>query len=214
MATQPALWSEPESYPAGWHVLRGWANPQQQREMYVHAQELGRVAPFVTPRMRGGQEFKVQLSSWGCAGWHSDALGYSYLKKHPVTGRPWPAIPGAVRRLLEGAAREAGYLLKLQTVLVNYYHADNGSLGAHQDRSEEDWTSPIVTLSLGDSCVFGMGNTRGQRPMQWVELHSGDVVVMGGPARLAYHEVKKLYPHSSSLLRKGGRLSFTGRKVY
>jgi alkylated DNA repair protein (DNA oxidative demethylase) len=77
-----------------------------------------------------------------------------------------------------------------------------------------NWTSPIVTLSLGDSRVFGMGHTRGQRPMQWVELHSGDVVVMGGPARPAYHEVKKLLPHSSKLLRKGGRLSFTGRKVY
>jgi alkylated DNA repair protein (DNA oxidative demethylase) len=99
-------------------------------------------------------------------------------------------------------------------MLVNYYRSDNGSLGAHQDRSEEDWKSPIVTLSLGDSRVFRMGNTRGQRHMQWVELHSGDVLVMGGPARPAYHEVKKLLPHSSKLLRKGGRLSFTGRKVY
>lgn len=212
MSTQPALWEEP--YPEGWHILRGWANPQQQEEMRAHARELRRVAPFITPRMRNGQEFHVQLSSWGCAGWHADELGYAYLKTHPVTKKPWPVIPGAVRKLLEGAACEAGYRLQLQTVLVNFYNAANGSLGPHQDRSEEDWTSPIVTLSLGDSCVFGLGDVRGPSPMKWIDLHSGDVVVMGGPARLAYHAVKKLYPHSSKLLKNGGRLSFTGRKVY
>ena len=110
------------------------------------------------------------------------------------------------------AAREVGYPnFNLQSVLVNFYPRGTGSLGRHQDKTEKNLKAPITTISFGDSCIFGMGGQKYDDPLQEVAIDSGDVLVQGGPARLAFHEVIRLLPGSSSLLKQGGRISFTGR---
>ena len=83
----------PESYPEGFHVLRGYVGASQQEQIYRLTRQLAKVAPFVTPRMPNGAAFRLEVSSWGPAGWFADGIGYAYLRFHPVTKKPWPMIP-------------------------------------------------------------------------------------------------------------------------
>jgi len=86
-------------------------------------------------------------------------------------------------------------------------------MGLHQDKDETDLSAPVVSVSLGDDCLFRVGETtRGGRTTS-IRLHSGDVVVLGGEGRLAYHGVDRIYPATSTLLKKGGRINLTLRRV-
>jgi alkylated DNA repair protein (DNA oxidative demethylase) len=90
-------------------------------------------------------------------------------------------------------------------------------MGLHQDRDEEDFDAPVVSFSHGDDCRFRVGGTTRGGPTRSLRLASGDVVVLGGPSRLAYHGVDRLYPGTSTLLRDwfpdGGRINLTLRRV-
>jgi alkylated DNA repair protein (DNA oxidative demethylase) len=200
-----------DDLPAGFHVYRGMVSPEQQTRLVELSRALCREAPLITPRTLYGAKFKLQITSWGDVGWYSDEQGYRYLGHHPETGRAWPPIPEEVSDVMTAAAERSGYGLDLQTVLVNFYQADAGRLGRHQDRTEKNLVSPIVTISLGDSCVFGIGGAAYTDPMQELALDSGDVVVQGGAARMYFHEVIRILPDSSKLLKQGGRISLTGR---
>lgn len=152
----------------------------------------------------------VRMTNCGPLGWVSDqAGGYRYQATHPETGTHWPAIPGA---LLELWRQVAAYADGPEACLVNYYAAD-ARMGLHQDRDEADFAAPVVSVSLGDTCLFRIGNTTRKAPTHSLKLASGDVCILGGPARLAFHGVERIYPATSTLLEGGGRINLTLRRV-
>jgi alkylated DNA repair protein (DNA oxidative demethylase) len=167
-------------------------------------------APLYVPRMpKTGKAMSVAMSNCGPLGWVTDEGGYRYQATHPHTGVPWPAIP----ELLLAAWRDlAGYPHPPQACLINYYAAE-ARMGLHQDRDEQDLAAPVVSLSLGDTCLFRIGGTRRNDATRSLRLASGDAVVLGGEARLAFHGVDRIMPGSSTLLPEGGRINLTLRRV-
>src|SRR6516225_9500674 len=154
-------------------------------------------APLFTPRMpKSGRPMSVGMSNCGPLGWISDERGYRYQRLHPDTGQPWPAIPALLLQLWDEVAR--------------YPHA---KMGLHQDRDEADFSAPVVSLSLGDSCLFRVGGGKRRDPTRSFRLNSGDVLVLGGDTRLAFHGVDRIYPETSTLLAEGGRINVTMRRV-
>ena len=167
-------------------------------------------APLYMPRMpKTGKPMSVAMSNCGPLGWVTDEGGYRYQATHPHTGVPWPAIP----ELLLAAWRDlAGYPHPPQACLINFYAAE-ARMGLHQDRDEQDFAAPVVSLSLGDTCLFRIGGTRRNDATRSLRLASGDAVVLGGEARLAFHGVDRIMPGSSTLLPEGGQINLTLRRV-
>jgi DNA oxidative demethylase len=151
----------------------------------------------------------VRMTNCGPLGWMTDEHGYRYQATHPVTGAPWPPIPAL---LMEAWRTLAGYPRPPQACLVNFY-GSGARMGLHQDRDEEDFHAPVVSLSLGDTCLFRIGATTRHGPTRSFRLASGDAVVLGGEARLAFHGVDRVIPGTSRLLAEGGRINLTLRRV-
>lgn len=168
-------------------------------------------APLYVPSMpRTGKEMSVRMTNCGDLGWVTDREhGYRYQATHPATGRPWPAIPDMLLRLWDDVA---GHFLPPEACLVNFYAA-TAKMGLHQDRDEADFSAPVLSVSLGDDCLFRVGGTQRGDPTKSFRLSSGDVVVLGGESRLAFHGVDRIYPGTSGLLAKGGRINLTLRRV-
>lgn len=167
------------------------------------------LAPLYRPRMPvSDKEFSVEESNFGALGWVSDKTGYRYQATHPVTGNPWPAIPPMLMDLW----REIANAPDAECCLVNLYR-DGARMGLHQDKDERALSAPVVSVSLGDEALFRIGGDRRRAPTQSVMLSSGDVVMFGGPARLAYHGIDRVRPGSSSLIPGGGRINLTLRRV-
>jgi DNA oxidative demethylase len=168
-------------------------------------------APLYVPAMpKTGKQMSVRMTNCGSLGWVTDQeRGYRYQADHPVTGRPWPAIPAALLDLWSGVA---GYLAPPEACLINYY-AHSARMGSHRDADEQDFSAPVVSVSLGDDAVFHIGGPRRSDPKIRLTLQSGDVVVLGGDARLAYHGIDRTLPGTSVLLAEGGRFNLTLRRV-
>jgi alkylated DNA repair protein (DNA oxidative demethylase) len=168
-------------------------------------------APLYVPRMpRSGQPMSVMMTNCGALGWVTDATrGYRYQATHPETGAPWPPIPD----ILLAAWRDlGGYPHPPEACLVNFYAA-NARLGLHQDKDEQDFAAPVVSLSLGATCLFRVGGLKRSDPTRSLRLASGDAVVLGGDGRLAFHGVDRILPGTSTLLAEGGRINLTLRRV-
>jgi alkylated DNA repair protein (DNA oxidative demethylase) len=194
----------------GLRHLPGLLAEAAQRELVALVLRAVEQAPWLTPTMpRTGRPFSVRMTNLGPLGWVSDRAGYRYQPTHPATGAPWPPIPGPVLRLWEEAA---GYPRPPECCLVNLYRGP-ARMGLHQDRDEEDLDAPVVSVSLGDAALFRVGGTARGGPAARLELRSGDVVVMGGPARLCFHGVDRILPGSSDLVPGGGRINLTLRRV-
>jgi len=167
-------------------------------------------APLYQPLMpRSGRAFSVRMTNCGPLGWISDRDGYRYQAQHPLTGRDWPPIPALALRAWADLAQ---YRALPDACLVNFYDAA-ARMGLHQDRDEEDFDAPVVSLSLGDTCLFRFGGSTRKEPTQSIRLASGDAIVLGGPARLAFHGVDRIIAGSSTLLPEGGRFNLTLRRV-
>jgi DNA oxidative demethylase len=167
-------------------------------------------APLYTPRMRkSGRPMSVGMSNCGPLGWVSDERGYRYEHAHPHTRRAWPAIPDILLQLWSEVAQ---YPHPPEACLINYYGPD-AKMGLHQDRDEVDFSAPVVSLSLGDCCLFRVGGLKRGEPTHSFRLNSGDVLVLGGDARLAFHGVDRIYANTSALLLEGGRINLTMRRV-
>ena len=182
-----------------------------QQRLAADLREILRVAPLFTPRMpRTGKAFSVRMTNCGELGWVSDAeRGYRYQATHPETGDAWPPIPDLA---LRAWGETSGYAHPPQACLVNFYDAA-ARMGLHQDRDETAFEAAVVSISLGDACLFRFGGeTRGGKT-QSIRLASGDVVVIGGASRLCFHGVDKIMPGTSSLLPGGGRINLTLRRV-
>lgn len=193
---------------AGFEIHKSYLDVAAQKALLQHLRDVVRAAPFVAPVTPRGKPMSVRMTAAGTFGWITDEDGYRYAPQHPQ-GTPWPPIPGDVLTLwddLTGGARQP------DCCLINYY-GEGARMGLHQDKDEGDFSWPVVSVSLGDAGLFRMGGVaRGGRTHS-VWLHSGDVVVMGGAARLAHHGVGRIRFGSSTLMPKGGRINLTLRVV-
>ena len=164
---------------------------------------------MITP---GGKKINVAGSSMGKCGWYSDRRGYRYEMTDPVTGKNWPAIPSHIGKIITDAAKKAGFPnFKADTCFINRYEP-NVRLTAHIDQDEVDFNQPIVSVSLGVSAIFQIfGEIRCGKPLN-IPLHSGDLLIFGGPARRLYHGVKKL-EQSHHPLTGDNRINLTFRKA-
>jgi len=194
----------------GLQILPGYLQQSAQEDLLAAVRDVLRQAPPYTPRMpHSGRPLSVRMSNCGPLGWVSDQAGYRYQATHPETGLPWPAMPDVLLTLWMRLAR---YRHPPQACLVNLYAA-GARLGLHQDRDEQDFDAPVVSLSLGDTCLFRVGGARRGDPTRAVRLASGDALVLGGAARLAFHGVDRIMPGTSTLLPEGGRINLTLRRV-
>ncbi len=168
-------------------------------------------APLFTPTMpRTGKPFSVRMTNLGPLGWVSDRDGgYRYQATHPETGRPWPAMPDV---LLRAWGEIGGYGAPPEACLVNWY-APAARMGLHQDRDEQDFDAPVVSLSLGDTALFRLGGLKRSDPTRSFRLASGDAMALAQESRLAFHGVDRILPGTSALLAKGGRINLTLRRV-
>ncbi|MGF9695062.1 alpha-ketoglutarate-dependent dioxygenase AlkB [Rhizobium sp. 0TCS1.26] len=168
-------------------------------------------APLYVPELPGtGKPMSVRMTNCGSLGWVTDRQhGYRYQPHHPVTGKPWPPIPPELLDLWE---RFAAYPKPPEACLVNFY-ADDARMSLHQDRDELDLDAPVLSISLGNTCLFRVGGLKRNDPTGSFRLSSGDIVVIGGEGRLAFHGVDRIYPATSTLLKNGGRINLTLRRV-
>ncbi|PZQ14348.1 MAG: alkylated DNA repair dioxygenase [Ancylobacter novellus] len=195
----------------GAFVAPGYLPPDAQAALLDELREALTLAPLFTPAMpRTGKPFSVRMSNLGPLGWVSDAAGgYRYQPTHPVTGRPWPPIPAT---LLEAWDDLGSCAAPPEACLINWY-APDARMGLHQDRDERDLGAAVVSLSLGDAALFRIGGLKRSDPTRSFRLSSGDAMAFGGPSRLVFHGVDRIYPGTSSLLPKGGRINLTLRRV-
>jgi alkylated DNA repair protein (DNA oxidative demethylase) len=192
----------------GFQIYKSHLDSEAQRALVEALRPVLRAAPLFSPSVPGGGKMSVRMTSAGRFGWFADEAGYRYAENHPK-GTGWPAIPDAVLAIwrdLTGLEREP------DSCLLNYYGQD-AKMGLHQDKDEADFSFPVVSISLGDDGMFRMGDARRTGKTDAIWLNSGDVVVMGGAARLNYHGLDRIRFGSSRLLPKGGRINLTLRVV-
>ena len=179
-----------------------------QRALLDEVRAVAEAAPPIRPMTPWGKPMSVAMTSAGRVGWITDRKGYRYEPRHP-SGAPWPPVPPAA---LEVWRAVSGWDGAPDCMLVNFYR-EGAKMGMHRDADENEWAAPVVSVSLGDPARFRMGGLARKDPTEAVELNSGDVLVMGGPARLAYHGVDRISFGVSPLLKEGGRINLTLRVV-
>ena len=193
---------------SGIRILPGRIDPAAQVALVEDLRAVARAAPFVTPETRGGRKMSVRMTAAGRFGWISDRVGYRYAPQHP-SGVPWPPVPPALLALWQAVVPAARLP---ECCLVNFY-GEGARMGLHQDRDEADPTQPVVSVSLGDAALFRVGGTERGGPTRSVWLSSGDVVVLEGAGRMAFHGIDRIRFGSSALLPGGGRINVTLRVV-
>lgn len=186
----------------------GLIGPEAQRAMVEDLRAVIRAAPLFSPMTPYGRPMRVRMSSAGRYGWFSDRGGYRYEPRHP-SGGAWPPIPDSILAVWD---QVTGLARRPDCCLINFYDAE-ARMGLHQDKDEADFGFPVVSISLGDDALFRIGNLTRGGSTESLWLRSGDVVVMGGAARLIYHGVDRIKPGTSTLLPKGGRINLTLRVV-
>lgn len=185
--------------------------PAEQKALMALLREGARIAPPYRPRMpRTGQLWSTMQTNFGPLGWVSDERGYRYELRHPVTREPWPPIPEI---LLDLWAELAAYPAPPEACLVNLYRGEKAKMGLHQDRDEAATEAPVLSVSLGDTCLFRVGGFARSDKTKSFRLASGDVLILGGPSRMRFHGVDRIVPGSSQLVEGGGRLNLTLRRV-
>lgn len=192
----------------GVEVRKGFLGPQAQAALTEQVREVARAAPPVRMETPGGRRMSVAMTSAGRVGWVASRTGYAYVPEKPGGG-DWPAIPPGA---LEVWRAVSGWDADPDCCLVNWY-AEGARMGLHRDADEGDFAAPVVSISLGDPGLFRVGGLARKGPTRSVWLESGDVAVLGGAARLAYHGVDRIRFGANGLLPGGGRLNLTMRVV-
>ncbi len=192
------------------HLFPGYLSSDRQRGLLAQVRSVLAQAPLYSPSMpRSGSPYSVRMSNCGSHGWLSDQAGYRYSPVHPLTGAPWPAIPGSVLELWREATRLS---YDPQACLINYYGASS-KLGLHRDQDEEARDAPILSISLGDTAIFRLGGPERRSPTRSMRLGSGDLLVLSDASRHWFHGVDRILPGTSQLLAEGGRINLTLRRV-
>ncbi|HEX4024000.1 MAG TPA: DNA oxidative demethylase AlkB [Steroidobacteraceae bacterium] len=172
-------------------VLRGFA-AREADALPALLQPVLAAAPWRHMLTPGGLRMSVAMSNCGQVGWISDRRGYRYEALDPLSGQPWPPLPAPLGTLADCAAAAAGFAsFEPDACLINRYEPGT-RLTLHQDRNERDLAAPVVSVSLGLPAVFLFGGLCRRDPVQRVPLFHGDVVVWGGPQRLAFHGIAAL----------------------
>lgn len=192
----------------GFLVFKGLLDRDTQTALLADIRDIVRAAPLMVPVTPRGREMSVRMTSAGRYGWVTDRRGYRYEDRHP-SDVVWPPIPASV---LEIWRTVSGVDRMPDSCLVNFY-GEGARMGMHQDKDEGDFAMPVVSVSLGDEALFRMGNEARGGKTSSIWLASGDVVVMGGAARLSHHGVDRIKFGSSPLLPRGGRINVTLRVV-
>lgn len=199
--------------PGAVHVP-GWLPLGRQRELVEACRGWARgPVPLRHTVLPNGGVMSVRTV---CVGWHWQPYRYSRTADD-VNGAPVAPFPGWLvdlgrEALVEAYGEHQGYTP--DTALINFYDGA-ARMGMHQDKEERSG-APVVSLSIGDSCVFRFGNTQTRgRPYTDVELASGDLFVFGGPSRYAYHGVPKVHAATADPATgmNGGRLNITLRET-
>jgi alkylated DNA repair protein (DNA oxidative demethylase) len=194
---------------AGFRLLPGRLDTALQRQLTEEVEAALALAPPYRPETPGGKPMSVRMSNFGPLGWVTDAAGYRYQDTHPITGARWPPIP----RLLADLWAELGDpAVPADCCLVNLYDAAS-RMGLHRDNDESEFRFPVLSVSLGDTALFRLGGLRRADPTGQIRLASGDVCLLSGPARRAYHGVDRILAGSSSLVPGGGRINLTLRRA-
>ena len=187
---------------------------ETQQQLWVTCEALAHgPVPMYTPTVRGGRKMSVGML---CLGRHWNGMTYSYEERRSdFDGLPVPPIPRQFGELARSAAADAGFEMQPDLCIMNYYTAD-AKMGVHQDKDEgQDSIAagvPIVSLSLGDAARFVVGGLSRRDPTSALILHSGDVLVMGGPSRLRYHGVTRILPGTAPEGTGPGRFNLTFRQ--
>ncbi len=193
----------------GFRLLAGYLDAARQQEVVQAVLAAASAAPFYRSETPAGKPMSVAMTNLGALGWVTDRNGYRYQPRHPGTDRPWPSIPDTLLQLWRELA-EAD--VDADACLVNLYR-DDARMGLHQDRDEADFRYPVLSVSLGDTAIFRLGGETRRSPTRTVRLASGDVCLLSGPARLAFHGVDRVLAGSSRLVPGGGRLNLTLRRA-
>jgi alkylated DNA repair protein (DNA oxidative demethylase) len=192
-------------------LLRGFVKPIES-ELIEAVRAIVAQSPFRRMTTPGGHQMSVAMTNCGARGWITDHTGYRYDPIDPKTEAPWPAMPPLLRDLARRAAEQGGFAgFAPDACLVNRYEPGT-RLSLHQDKDELDYSAPIVSVSLGLPATFLFGGlARGDKPRRFRLVH-GDVVVWGGPSRLAYHGVAPLADGEHPLLGRK-RINLTFRRT-
>jgi len=192
-------------------LLRGFAG-SREAALLAALREIEAQAPFRRMFTPGGHQMSVAMTNCGEAGWVTDRTGYRYDGADPESGKPWPAMPAAFRELAASAAREGGFAgFAPDACLVNRYEP-GAKMSLHQDRDEQDFAAPIVSVSLGLPATFLFGGPKRNDTPRRYRLSHGDVVVWGGPSRLFFHGVAPLADGEHAALGRK-RINLTFRKA-
>jgi len=189
----------------GVSVFKGLIQRAEQAKMLDELRELAKAAPFRRYQTPSGQ-MSVRMSGAGAQSWFADPSGYRYEPRQP-DGQSWPDIPNSVLAVWQ---QVAGVAQQPDSCLVNFY-GENAKMGMHQDKDEASLDWPVVSISLGDEALFRVGQTTRRGATQSIWLQSGDIAVLSGEARLAYHGIDRIKFGSSALLPDGGRINVTLR---
>lgn len=193
----------------GFQLLPGRLDGTAQSDLVAELDKIVTAAPLFTPVTPGGQPFSVRMTNCGHLGWVSDRAGYRYQAHHPVTGKAWPPIPQALLALW---AEHVDAHVPPDACLINLY-GQGARMGLHQDRDEADFGFGVLSVSLGDTAVFRIGGTKRGGKTRSVRLSSGDVCILAGADRLAFHGIDRVISGSSQLISGGGRINLTLRKA-
>jgi alkylated DNA repair protein (DNA oxidative demethylase) len=200
-----------EAIAEGAVLLRGFARASEQ-DLLAALRELVSQAPFRHMSTPGGHQMSVAMTNCGDAGWVTDRSGYRYDGSDPQSGKSWPAMPSVFRALAERAAAEGGFNgFAPDACLINRYEP-SARMSLHQDKDENDFAAPIVSVSLGLPAVFLFGGLKRTDKPRRFRLEHGDVVVWGGPSRLFFHGIAPLADGEHSLLGRQ-RINLTFRKA-
>ena len=182
-----------------------------QKNLLVEIRRIVALSPLFVPTMpRTGKPMSVRMTNCGPLGWVTDKEnGYRYQPTHPKTGKPWPDIPASLLELWSICGK---YAKPPEACLINFYDS-NAKMGLHQDCDEQIFDAPVLSVSLGDTCLFRHGGGNRKDPTRSFKLESGDVMLLSGEARLSFHGVDRIYPGTSTLLKQNGRINLTLRRV-
>lgn len=196
--------------PRGFRLLPEYLNRAAQENLMAEVRKGIVSAPFFQPRMpKTGQKTSVVNSNFGALGWVAGISGYRYQREHPKTGAPWPPMPDELLQMWRDLTHWPD---EPEACLINWYR-EGSRLGLHVDRDEHDLNAPLMSISLGDAALYRLGGPKRNDRTRSFRLTSGDVVVMEGEARKCHHGVDRIYPGTSTLIPRGGRINLTLRVV-